>query len=315
LVVRPLNVRLLALALLGAAAVSIAATGGAPAGDPSFRSAGCGGPAARPGDVDLAIVSRGVRRTARVHVAPAATRRAAALVLAFHGTGGNGRFMERYSGLDAQLDRGEAIGVFPDADGSRWNVEERGGDADDVDFARDLTAALSAHYCIDERRVYAVGVSNGGSMAALLACRMPQLAGVAIVAGGFATLPPCRSTRPVSVLEIHGRDDPVAPYRGVPADARRGAVVPWLASWIRRDRCQRIHPRARLIAPRTIRYDWGRCRQGTAVVHIAIAGGRHQWPGATPADPGPRATISAAAQIWSFLSRLRAPGAAGRPAP
>jgi polyhydroxybutyrate depolymerase len=306
-VVRTLPARMFPLALVAAAAASVAVNGGAPAPPPTLgsASAGCGGPAAPAGDEKLAIVSRGVRRTARVHVAPAAARAPAALVLAFHGTGGNGRFMERYSGLDAELDRGEAIGVFPDADGPRWNVEERGGAADDVDFARDLTAVLSARYCIDVRRIYAVGVSNGGSMAALLACTMPQLTGVAIVAGGFATLPPCRSKRPVSVLEIHGRDDPVAPYRGLPEDDRRGAVVPWLTSWIRRDRCQRRHPRARLLAAGTIRYDWGGCRQGTAVVHIAIAGGRHQWPGATPPDPGPRATISAAEQIWSFLSRLR----------
>ncbi|HEX4807172.1 MAG TPA: PHB depolymerase family esterase [Conexibacter sp.] len=294
------------LALVGV--VGVAASGGAapPAAGP-LPSPGCAGAAARAGDVDVALVSHGVRRTARVHVSAAALRRPAALLLAFHGTGGNGRFMERYSGLAAQLDRGAAaIGVFPDAHGPRWNVEEARSAPDDVDFVADLLEAVEARWCVDLERVTAAGVSNGGSMAALLACVMPQrLAGVAIVAGGFATLPPCRSRWPVSVLEIHGRADPVVPYWGVPSPGGRGAVVPWLSSWIARDRCARVHPRAKTIARGTVRYDWGACADGTSVVHIAIAGGLHQWPGATPPDPGPAATISAAAQVWSFLAPRR----------
>ncbi len=305
---RPLRSRLVLFLLALAGAAGVAASGGAapPAGGPQ-PSPGCSSAAARAGDVDVAIVSHGARRAARVHVPAAALRGPAALLLAFHGTGGNGRFMERYSGLAAQLDRGPAaIGVFPDADGPRWNVEEARADADDVGFVADLLDAVEARWCVDLDRVTAAGVSNGGSMAALLACAMPQrIAGVAIVAGGFATLPPCRSRWPVSVLEIHGRDDQIVPYWGVPSAGGRGAVVPWLASWIRRDRCRRVHPRARTIARATVRYDWGACADGTSVVHIAIAGGRHQWPGATPPDPGPAATISAAAQVWSFLAPRR----------
>ncbi|MGN6188455.1 MAG: alpha/beta hydrolase family esterase [Conexibacter sp.] len=309
MVARALRAHLVLLALAAAGAVGVAATGGAapPAGG-ALPSAGCAdGALARAGDVDLALVSHGVRRTARVHVPPAALRAPARLLLAFHGTGGNGRFMERYSGLAAQLDRDPTgIAVFPDADGPRWNVEERGDAPDDVDFVADLLAAVEQRWCVDRARVSAAGVSNGGSMAALLACAMPQrFAAVAIVAGGFGTLPPCRSRQPVAVLEIHGRADPVVPYRGAPADDGRGAVVPWLASWVARDGCARTRPRSRAIAPRTVRYDWGACRAGTTVVHIAIAGGRHQWPGANPPDPGPAATISAAAQVWAFLAPRR----------
>jgi polyhydroxybutyrate depolymerase len=306
--VRPIRAKLLALLLFSASAISVAATGGAapPAPGP-LPSAACHGAPARAGDVDLAIVSHGVRRTARVHVPRGALGAPAAVLMAFAGTGRNGPFMERYSGLGAQLDRGPAaIGVFPNADGMSWNATESREGPDDVDFVSDLLDAVSARWCVDLDRVTAAGVSNGGSMAALLACAMPQrLAGVAIVAGGFATLPPCRTRWPVSVLEIHGRADQVVPYWGVPTARGRGAVVPWLSSWIARDRCQRVHPSVRTIAPRATRYDWGACSDGTSVVHIAIAGGEHQWPGASPPDPGPAATISAAAQIWSFLAPRR----------
>jgi poly(3-hydroxybutyrate) depolymerase len=37
------------------------------------------------------------------------------------------------------------------------------------------------------------------------------------------------------------------------------------------------------------------------------AGFGHQWPGATPPDPGPPSTFSAAQQAWAFLAPLRAP--------
>ncbi len=305
---RPLRAKLLALLLCAASAISVAATGGAaPSAPGPLPSAGCHGAPARAGDVDLAITSHGVRRTARVHVPRGALGGPAAVLMAFAGTGRNGPFMEHYSGLAAQLDRGPAaIGVFPSADGMSWNAAESREGPDDVDFVSDLLDAVSARWCVDLDRVTAAGVSNGGSMVALLACAMPQrLAGVAIVAGGFGTLPPCRSRRPVSVLEIHGRDDQVVPYWGVPSAGGRGAVVPWLSSWIARDRCQRAHPRVRTIAPRAVRYDWGACSGGTDVVHIAIAGGEHQWPGAIPPDPGPAATISAAAQVWSFLAPRR----------
>lgn len=308
MVLRQLRSALLPLLVLAAGLVSMAATGGAspPSNAPSLSQA-CGHATGPAGDVDLAIVSHGVRRTARVHVPPAALNGPAAVLLAFHGTGGNGPFMERYSGLAAQLDRGPAaIGVFPSAVGWRWNVEESRAHADDVDFVNDLLDAVQERWCVDVDRVTAAGVSNGGSMAALLACAMPgRIAGVAIVAGGFATLPACRSRHPVSILEIHGRDDQIVPYWGSPQDGRRGAVVPWLASWVARDGCRVARPRSRAIAARTVRYVWSGCRAGAEVEHIAIAGGRHQWPGAIPPDPGPPATISAAAQAWGFLAPLR----------
>jgi len=304
---RPIIAGLLPLALVAASAARAATTGGAAPEPAPPRSAGCAAPAGPSGDADLAFVSHGVRRTARVHVAPGAAGRPAPLLLVFHGTGSNGRTMERYSGLVPQLDRGRGIGVFPDAKGPSWNDGDQPNDPDDAGFAGDLLAAVAGRWCVDERRVSAAGVSNGGGMAALLACTMGRrLAGIAIVAGGFAPLPPCRSRHPVSVLEIHGRKDPVAPYWGLPAQHGLGAVVPWLASWTRRDACRLTRPRARPIAPGTIRYDWGACLGGTRVEHVAIADGRHQWPGATPPDPGPPPTISAAAEIWRFLAGLRA---------
>ncbi|HEY1540341.1 MAG TPA: hypothetical protein VGF63_13140 [Solirubrobacteraceae bacterium] len=269
-------------------------------------SAGCGA-SARPGDTTIRVlVAGGQLRTARLHVPRAALGHPAPLLLAFHGSGATGRFMERYSGLTAPLDAAGAIGVFPDAAGGRWQLtgDVLGGD---VAFVGDLLDAVEQRVCVDARRVWATGVSNGGGFTALLACELSErIAAVAVVAGGFASLSACRPARPVSVLEIHGTDDPVVPYAGRPQDGRRGAVRAWLAGWVRRDGCAR-EPRTRMLAARVALLTWNGCAAGTAVSHIRIAGGRHQWPGATPPDPGPRAGFSAAGEIWRFLAGRRLP--------
>jgi polyhydroxybutyrate depolymerase len=312
---RPLRPRFVVLAVAALAAAALggssptggaATTGGAalPA-PPSAPSAPCAAGAVQPGDTTLAITAGRLRRTARIHVPAGALARRAAVLLAFHGTGSNGRAMERYSELLPDLDRDGAIGIFPDADGPQWNASEARRGPDDIGFVRDLLATVAQRWCVDPRRISAAGVSNGGSFAALLACVMSdRLAGVVIVAGGFDALSPCHPRRPVSVLEIHGTADRVAPYDGTPADGRRGAVLPWVRAWARRDGCPaRLH--RRVLAPRTVRIAWGPCRGGTTVAHIAIFGGGHQWPGATPADPGPPPTISAARQAWGFLAGRR----------
>ena len=306
--VRQRTAEALAVALVasafGAFAADAAVTGGA--GPPQAPVGACAAPAPAPaaGDVALAIRSHGVRRTAIVHVAAGAGASPAPLLLAFHGTGGNGRFMERYSGLPRETDRDGAIDVFPDADGPQWNATGTGAPYD-VDFVRDLLSAVAQRWCVDPARVTATGVSNGGSFAALLACAMSdRIAGVAIVAGAFDVLPTCRPRRPVSILEIHGTADPIVPYRGRAADGYRGAVLPWVQAWARRDGCP-ARLRRTILAPRTVRIAWSPCHGHTSVAHIAIFGGMHQWPGASPLDPGPPSTISAARVVWAFLQGAR----------
>ena len=83
-----------------------------------------------------------------------------------------------------------------------------------------------------------------------------------------------------------------------------GSVPSFLAGWRARDGCA-ARTTQRHIAPHTFQIDSTRCAQGTAVRHIEILGGWHQYPGGSPPDRGPRATISAAWQSWRFLAGKR----------
>lgn len=288
-----------------------AASRGVPWVPPPVRSAGCSATGSvAPGDRQISLTVGERTRTATVHVPRRAAGAPAPLVLAFHGQGGSGPFMGGYSGLSRLADRAGFVVAYPTATGEprRWTLESDAEDAPgDVAFTRALLTRLAGDLCLDQRRVSAVGVSNGGGFAARLACEMSdRIAAVVVVAGGLGHLPPCAPERPVSVLEIHGTADQVVPYGGDAAG--RGAVRSWLAGWAARDGCRRA-PVSGRPAPGVLSLSWRGCRDGVAVAHLALRGGMHQWPGATPPDPGPRSRISAAQEAWRFLAgrRLSAP--------
>lgn len=293
---------LVALLLVGATSADSTRPGAASA-SASVAEGGCATRGPRAGDHVITVSTPDGPRTARIHLPRAAIGHPAPVLLAFHGRGGTGRFMEGYSNLTGPLNAAGVIGVFPDAAAGRWNLEDEGA-PDDVAFVRALLDAVQRVRCVDHRRVWAVGVSNGGGFTARLACAMAdRLTGVVVVAGGFGALPECHPSRPVRVMEIHGTADPVVPYGGDDRTQRRGAVLPWVRSWVQFDGCTGPPARSR-IAARVVRLDWSGCRSAAAVSHIAIAGGRHQWPGATPPDPGPDSGISAARLTLAFLSGL-----------
>ena len=304
-----LGLAVAALAIL--AMVMTAGAAGRPPVEKAERPAAtCGPGTLSPGnhliDVDVAETPRQVL----IHMPPGSGNARIPLVLAFHGAGGSGPAMAPYSGLSRLADRAGFAVAYPSAAGPR-HVWELGGredepSANDIAFARRLLNVLPAQTCADAARLGAVGVSNGGGFVARLGCVVgDRLAGIVVVAGGFSAVPPCATGRPLSVLEIHGTDDPVVPYNG---RAGLGSVPTWLAAWRSRDGCPTRSHQAQAAA-RVRRFDWLPCRNGSVVVHLRISGGKHQWPGAVPADPGPASTISAADEAWRFLvtRRLKQP--------
>jgi polyhydroxybutyrate depolymerase len=85
---------------------------------------------------------------------------------------------------------------------------------DDEGFLRAVVAKTRADGCIDPKRVYATGLSNGGAMSHLLACRAADVfAATAPVSMGNGTVP-CAPARPVSVIMFRGTADPLVPYAG-----------------------------------------------------------------------------------------------------
>jgi len=230
-------------------------------------------------------------------------RRRLPLVVALHGAGGSGPFMQRYSGFSALADAAGFAVVYPSAVAPhpRWTLNDDDPQApNDVLFVRDLLNAVERGVCVDRDRVYAAGVSNGGGLAAHLACRLAnRFAAIASVAGSYASVTTCTPQRPVSILEIHGTDDGTVPY---------DSVNDFLAGWAARDSCSG-GPAVAQVAAGVERLDWAPCAGGTEVEHLRIDGGEHAWPGATPPDPGP-SPISATREAWRFFAAHVRAGAA-----
>lgn len=256
------------------------------------------------GTSQVTISSGGLTRTAVVHVPQAAAGQRLPLLLALHGAGGE--FFESYSGFSILADAEGFVVVYPDTvrNGlhSSWNINDhRRGAPDDVKFVSDLLDHLEAGVCVDARRVYATGVSNGGGMAVRLACQLSdRLAAIATVAGGYRSQPACHPLAPVSVMEVHGTNDGTVPYAGE-RGTRAGSVSSFLRDWTMRDVCHG-RPQVHHAAPRVLELTWSRCAHGTTVEHLEIVGGGHQLPGAAPSDRGQAATVDVPWWVWSFLA-------------
>lgn len=147
------------------------------------------------------------------------------LVVVLHGGGGNGRGAAKMTGFSQKADREGFLVLYPYGWGRfdetllTWNAGNCCGRAldeskNDVQFIRQLVLFVKNQYSIDERRIFATGMSNGAMMSYRLACELPDVfAAVAPVAGALNT-EPCRPSQPVGVVIVHGRADQHVLYSG-----------------------------------------------------------------------------------------------------
>jgi polyhydroxybutyrate depolymerase len=254
-----------------------------------------------PGRYDGEVFSGGLLRRF-VLVVPEAAPRPAPLVIVFHGFMGSPQDVEELSRMTALAEEKAFLVAYPEGSGlpRSWRSDPRRGDLDVV-FTRDLVALLGRGVGVDPRRVYAAGMSNGGGMAARLACDASDLvAAVGTVAAAYPT-GGCPPGRPVPVAAFHGTDDPIVPYEGWPL--LLPAVEEWLGGWAGRNGC-RAAPVAERVAVDVTRAAWGDCPASADVVLYTVEGGRHGWPG-SGRDSGWGAStdsVNASELLWEFFA-------------
>ena len=181
--------------------------------------------AAAPGRIDVQTVDG--PRFALVD-APGGPARPTIIVL--HGATIGAEATEKGSGFrEAAFRRGYAA-VFPEGIGKVWNDGRsfRAG-ADDVTFVKTLAAKLVGDGIADPKRLYIVGVSNGGMMTFRILCEAPDAfagAGSVISALGAEIGEACRPAKPMPLVMVSGTADPLVPYKGgkVGFFGGRGAV-------------------------------------------------------------------------------------------
>jgi len=145
------------------------------------------------------------------------------LVVNIHALTQTARGQASLSGMDEIADREKFIVVYPEGYGNSWSAGPRCcapayPSMDDVGFIKKVVADVAVRANVDLSRVYSTGMSNGAYMSYRLACdAWDVFAAIAPVAGaspyGSSTEIYCSPKRAVSLLEIHGTNDLLVPYR------------------------------------------------------------------------------------------------------
>ena len=224
----------------------------------------------------------------------------APLLFDFHGLGSDMQEQSLYSRLDQRGGARGYVVITPNGEGDvlrHWSLLSPGSANPDVAFVQAMLRTTNRTLCIDQKRVFSTGISNGAMFSTLLACALPgRLAAIAPVSGVNATAVCTAGTPRVSVLAFHGTSDPIVPYQGgeyfsgapigrvlgVPAAKPVDDAV---AAWAAFDGCGT--PAAQSwVADDVQRFVWPDCPATGAVELYRIVGGGHTWPGAAVVRDG-----------------------------
>lgn len=263
-----------------------------------------------PGDSRESLEVEGRLRTYWLHLPPAFDGTTPLpLVIVLHGGGGNGVRAAEMSNMSATADAASFVAVYPDGTGQSsevlltWNSGNCCGYAldhqvDDVAFIRTLIDDLSARLPIDDRRVYATGMSNGGMMTYRLGCELAdRIAAIAPVAGAL-NVESCSPAEPMSVIAFHGTADQHVLYEGgapiVQVDPHPRvdtSVAESVGFWVEYDGCGPVPTREQTGS--LIHDTYGDCVEGLGVEVYTIVGGGHAWPSGG---------FSATDVMWEFFA-------------
>lgn len=199
------------------------------------------------------------------------------VVFDLHGRGGTAPGQALTSKItDIAWARGFVV-VHPHALGDipTWSVwADHENLENDVAFFRMMIDVLDEALSIDRDRVFVTGFSNGGGMAARLACEMGDaIAGIAPVGGSHEGWEECEPGGPIPVLAFHGTADEIVPFEG-------GNLLPtlplWAGWWAENDGCE-AEPES-ITVPGSRFWRWDDCDGGATVTLVALEGLGHEWP-------------------------------------
>lgn len=265
------------------------------------------------------VMSSGVERRYVIYVPKTYNgARPTPLVISIHPAATWPKLQMEISRWNDVADEAGFIVVYPAGTGAFFDGYSPGphawsGGRQDVQFITDLISKLQADYNIDPQRIYVNGMSNGGGMAYVLSCEIPDhIAAVGVVAGERPPVPgkdKCRDRRPIPAIAFHGTADKLAPYLGgtSPIAPRPfPSIVEWAAHAAKRNQCQSA-PIETHISRSVRRLVYSNCALDADVVLYTIEGGGHTWPGGKHLAEwiAGRTTdeISASRLMWEFFAQ------------
>jgi polyhydroxybutyrate depolymerase len=285
---------------------------------------------------------QGRARSARVHVPSGYNGQALPVVVVLHGGAGSAQIIEALSRWSVKADAVGCIAVYPDglaldvngvdapATEDRYWANDRNTrpdqfGVDDVGCILAIIDMVAAGVQVDQDRVFAMGMSNGGSMVHRLGRDAAgRWAGLSTVCGSYTATSTAAfaPVAPLPVIVFHGTLDSIMPYAGGTTPGQGGAVLGAEATcdlWSQRD-ATTVGPTTTPI-PDTDATDGCTSERiersgglgGTATVLVRITGGSHSWPGGLGSSNGAGSQtkdFKATDMAWDFFAaqhRNRAP--------
>lgn len=265
-----------------------------------------------------------IERKAWIHVpASADPTQPKALVLNFHGGTSGAQEQMTATGMNQLADEKGFIVVYPEGypEGmaKSWNAVLPTAAADlgvdDVGFISFLIEKLKEQYVIDEKRIYAAGISNGAQMAYRVGEELGnQIAAVGVVAGGIGTTDDFMPAQNMPVMVIHGGMDTRIPYEGGIGDgiisfdylSTETELIPHLleVNGLSGVETEPYEPFENYEASGEITASsWKQEITNSEVVLIRLEEAGHIWPGGILHQDDPRASVSFSANqaLWHFF--------------
>ncbi len=263
----------------GAGGAAGTANGGSATAGAGGTAGGGGGGAAEPctparpratGNSTVTLKSGGMDRTYLLHIPPGYDgTKPLPLVFDIHGYTSFASEQLMRSKWDKMADKEGFILIDPEGVNKSWNAGSCcGGAADDVKYFRDVVAKATTDLCIDKKRIYVSGHSNGGAMTHRLACEAADIFAAAAPVAGWMTINNCSPSRPISVLSIRGLNDGTVKIEGADADVNE---------WLSNDECAKEQ-----VTTSGVCKTYKSCKAGTQVMDCRPRGGHDFFYGNNP---------------------------------
>jgi polyhydroxybutyrate depolymerase len=282
------------------------------------------------------------------------------VVIMLHGRDQDAAEMARLTHFNEFADRDGIIAVYPNALNGRWagaagappnyrrgpygrgpygrgpgyppgprnDPQRREGAARgpaDIPFLNRVLDRVATHYSVDTRRIYAIGLGEGGFMAMRMGCNMAdRIAAFATVAAAMPKNLNCIPSRPIPAILINGTDDHIVRFGG---GRNKDGMLELLSAedsakeWGRLNRCSEKPAESKLPALQkggkdTKVYLFDDCRENAQVALYAVKDGGHTWPGGeqymAEKEIGKTSNaLNANETIWSFLVTRKIAGESG----
>lgn len=267
-------------------------------------------------DETVTLTHAGAERSLLLHI-PASYdgSKAVPLVVDVHGLGGSAEYQRSTSGWLAKSDEQGFLLAYPqglrfaDAGSQSWNAGSLCcGDSlknmvDDEGFMLALVAELKSKKNVDAKRVYATGLSNGGGMAHLLACRAANVFAAVAPASMSNSTMPCEPARGIPVVMFRATGDTLVPYGA--SDSKFATAEADFESWKTRNQCT---------GQPTISHDgacktYSDCKDAAEVTLCSITTGEEDapWGGHLMYPYAARQNVDFVDQVWSVFERHALP--------